>query len=263
MSCQPGVSGHGPGDNASVNILGFESSCDETGVALVHAEAVGVPRLRAQALHSQVAMHEAYGGVVPELASRDHIRRVLPLARQVLADAGATLADVDLMGNVHGARVYEHLSLEVEKGAVRLRMRRAPTDERPGGDELIGLPRWNEKAWLATGLAVPRGFVPLDEVHDAVVALLTGQAYGLRALGGYEAGLLLDVEIDEFDLQGKLVRTVIAARGRIDRDGPSLVLEDGVSVQDGVERELYKGRARLPLPGASLTTVPMLAGALP
>ncbi|MBT9490069.1 MAG: tRNA (adenosine(37)-N6)-threonylcarbamoyltransferase complex transferase subunit TsaD, partial [Rubrivivax sp.] len=56
-----------------MNILGIESSCDETGVALVRADGPGVPRLLAQALHSQADMHEAYGGVVPELASRDHI----------------------------------------------------------------------------------------------------------------------------------------------------------------------------------------------
>ena len=61
-------------------VLGIESSCDETGVALVEAGATRVPLLRAHALHSQVDMHQAYGGVVPELASRDHIRRVLPLA---------------------------------------------------------------------------------------------------------------------------------------------------------------------------------------
>ncbi|MDO9292036.1 MAG: tRNA (adenosine(37)-N6)-threonylcarbamoyltransferase complex transferase subunit TsaD, partial [Hydrogenophaga sp.] len=55
-------------------ILGFESSCDETGVALVDASGSAVPRLLGHALHSQIEMHQAYGGVVPELASRDHIR---------------------------------------------------------------------------------------------------------------------------------------------------------------------------------------------
>ena len=64
-------------------ILGIESSCDETGVALVRMPADGsVPTLLAHALHSQIEMHRAYGGVVPELASRDHIRRVLPLTQQ-------------------------------------------------------------------------------------------------------------------------------------------------------------------------------------
>ena len=84
-----------------MNVLGIESSCDETGVALVRLDAAG-PRLRAQALHSQVEMHEAYGGVVPELASRDHIRRVLPLMRAMLDEAGASLAEVDLVAYTRG-----------------------------------------------------------------------------------------------------------------------------------------------------------------
>jgi len=61
-----------------------------------------VPRLLAHALHTQVQMHEAYGGVVPELASRDHIRRVLPLAEGVFAEAGRTLADVDVVAFTRG-----------------------------------------------------------------------------------------------------------------------------------------------------------------
>ncbi len=85
-----------------MNVLGFESSCDETGVALVQTLADGAPRLLAEALHTQVAMHADYGGVVPELASRDHIRRVLPLARQVLAQSGCTLADVDVVAYTRG-----------------------------------------------------------------------------------------------------------------------------------------------------------------
>jgi N6-L-threonylcarbamoyladenine synthase len=85
-----------------MKILGIESSCDETGVALVDAEGSGVPRLLAQALHSQIDMHQAYGGVVPELASRDHIRRVLPLTRQVMAESGAALADIDVVAYTRG-----------------------------------------------------------------------------------------------------------------------------------------------------------------
>ncbi len=85
-----------------MKVLGFESSCDETGVALVETQPGGVPRLLAEALHSQVDMHAAYGGVVPELASRDHIRRVLPLARQVLRQAACPLADVDLVAYTRG-----------------------------------------------------------------------------------------------------------------------------------------------------------------
>jgi len=91
-----------PPVGATQLILGVESSCDETGVALVALPAQGVPVLLAHALHSQIDMHQAYGGVVPELASRDHIRRVVPLARQVLSEAGHVMADVDLIAYTRG-----------------------------------------------------------------------------------------------------------------------------------------------------------------
>ena len=85
-----------------MNVLGIESSCDETGVALVQVLGGARATLLAHALHSQVDMHGAYGGVVPELASRDHIRRVVPLTRQVLADAGVTRHDIDLIAFTRG-----------------------------------------------------------------------------------------------------------------------------------------------------------------
>lgn len=72
-------------------ILGIESSCDETGVALYDSE----NGLLSQALHSQVALHADYGGVVPELASRDHVRKITPLTERVLQDANKTLDDID------------------------------------------------------------------------------------------------------------------------------------------------------------------------
>src|SRR5690606_38772742 len=79
-------------------ILGFESSCDETGVAVVCTER----GLLAHALYSQVAMHREYGGVVPELASRDHIRRVVPLTREALSRAGLDMAAVDAVAYTAG-----------------------------------------------------------------------------------------------------------------------------------------------------------------
>ncbi|MFN3716698.1 MAG: tRNA (adenosine(37)-N6)-threonylcarbamoyltransferase complex transferase subunit TsaD [Thiobacillus sp.] len=79
-------------------VLGVESSCDETGVALYDS----TRGLLAHALHSQIAMHNDYGGVVPELASRDHIRRMLPLTRQVLRDSGRSLADLDGIAYTEG-----------------------------------------------------------------------------------------------------------------------------------------------------------------
>ncbi len=87
---------------ARMNVLGIESSCDETGVALIQVVGDAMPRLLSHALHSQIEMHQAYGGVVPELASRDHIRRVLPLTQQVLDQAGCGLADVDLVAFTRG-----------------------------------------------------------------------------------------------------------------------------------------------------------------
>jgi N6-L-threonylcarbamoyladenine synthase len=99
-------------------ILGIESSCDETGVALVRAvmptdrtapdggmaaaHALPVPSLLGAALHSQIEMHKAYGGVVPELASRDHIRRLIPLTDQVLASAKTALSAIDMVAFTRG-----------------------------------------------------------------------------------------------------------------------------------------------------------------
>ncbi|HVL57944.1 MAG TPA: tRNA (adenosine(37)-N6)-threonylcarbamoyltransferase complex transferase subunit TsaD, partial [Burkholderiaceae bacterium] len=79
-------------------VLGIETSCDETAVALYCSER-GV---LAQALHSQVAMHERFGGVVPELASRDHIQRLLPLVDRVLAQAHTALREVDGIAYTEG-----------------------------------------------------------------------------------------------------------------------------------------------------------------
>jgi N6-L-threonylcarbamoyladenine synthase len=82
--------------------LGIESSCDETGVALVETQVHGAPRLLAHALFSQIDMHQAYGGVVPELASRDHIKRVIPLTREVLKNANIELKQVDVVAYTRG-----------------------------------------------------------------------------------------------------------------------------------------------------------------
>jgi N6-L-threonylcarbamoyladenine synthase len=79
-------------------ILGIETSCDETGVALYDTRT----GLLGEVLHSQVELHALYGGVVPELASRDHVRRLLPLTRALLERAGRTIADVDLIAFTQG-----------------------------------------------------------------------------------------------------------------------------------------------------------------
>ncbi|MGH8668841.1 MAG: tRNA (adenosine(37)-N6)-threonylcarbamoyltransferase complex transferase subunit TsaD [Burkholderiales bacterium] len=80
-------------------LLGIETSCDETGVAVYDRQA---GRLLAHAVHSQVAMHEAYGGVVPELASRDHIRRLVPLTRHVLDASRRQVGQLEGIGYTEG-----------------------------------------------------------------------------------------------------------------------------------------------------------------
>ena len=79
-------------------ILGLETSCDETGVALYDSDA----GLLAHHLHSQIDMHAAYGGVVPELASRDHIQRLVPLARRVIVESGRSLNEIDAIAVTEG-----------------------------------------------------------------------------------------------------------------------------------------------------------------
>ncbi len=79
-------------------VLGIETSCDETGVALYCSRR----GLLAQALHSQVLMHAEYGGVVPELASRDHIRRLLPLTERIMAEAGLQRSDLGAIAFTEG-----------------------------------------------------------------------------------------------------------------------------------------------------------------
>jgi N6-L-threonylcarbamoyladenine synthase len=79
-------------------VLGLETSCDETGVALYDSER----GLLADALFSQIDLHRVYGGVVPELASRDHVKRMLPLIRQVLGEAGVEAAQIEAIAYTSG-----------------------------------------------------------------------------------------------------------------------------------------------------------------
>jgi N6-L-threonylcarbamoyladenine synthase len=78
-----------------MRVLGIETSCDETGVAVYDTARPGAEGLLAHAVYSQVELHAEYGGVVPELASRDHVRKLLPLIRQTLAEAGLSVRDLD------------------------------------------------------------------------------------------------------------------------------------------------------------------------
>ncbi|MGB3623814.1 tRNA (adenosine(37)-N6)-threonylcarbamoyltransferase complex transferase subunit TsaD [Ketobacter sp. MCCC 1A13808] len=81
-----------------MRILGIETSCDETGVALYDSDCGIV----ADALYSQIELHAEYGGVVPELASRDHVRKLIPLIKEVMAKAGSQPADLDAIAYTAG-----------------------------------------------------------------------------------------------------------------------------------------------------------------
>ncbi|MFT5392010.1 MAG: N6-L-threonylcarbamoyladenine synthase, partial [Gammaproteobacteria bacterium] len=79
-------------------VLGIETSCDETGVAVFCTDR----GLLAHALHSQIELHAAYGGVVPELASRDHIRRLIPLVTEVMGQANCDAQEIDAVAYTAG-----------------------------------------------------------------------------------------------------------------------------------------------------------------
>jgi len=74
-----------------MKVLGIESSCDETGVAIIDESG----KILSERLYSQIELHAEYGGVVPELASRDHIRKITPLLKETLNDANLSLEDID------------------------------------------------------------------------------------------------------------------------------------------------------------------------
>ena len=95
-----------------MRVLGIETSCDETGIAVFDTH----KGLLAHALHSQVKMHAAFGGVVPELASRDHIRRIIPLLESVLAEAGLSRSAIDGVAYTAGPGLIGALLVGVAVG---------------------------------------------------------------------------------------------------------------------------------------------------
>ena len=158
-------------------VLGIETSCDETGVALYDTGA----GLLGHALYSQVAMHAEYGGVVPELASRDHIRRLLPLTRQLL--------------RASGRRARRH-------------RRRSPTPR----DRV-----WPARCWSAPAVAASLGFalgVPVIGLHHLEGHLLSpllarpGAAISVRRAAGFRRPHAVDAgrtRVGDYELLGETV----------------------------------------------------------
>ena len=99
-------------DTCDARILGIESSCDETAAAIV----VGGERILSSVVASQVNIHRKYGGVVPELASREHLRQIVPVVREALEQAGVSLADVDAVAVTQGPGLIGALLVGVTYG---------------------------------------------------------------------------------------------------------------------------------------------------
>ena len=173
-----------------MKVLGIETSCDETGLAVYDTQR----GLLANALHSQVAMHEAYGGVVPELASRDHIRRVVPLAQRVLADARCRLVELDAIAFTQGPGLAGALLVGARVGnALAFAL----------GKPALGIHHL-EGHLLSPLLSTPSPGFPF------VALLVSGghsEFYEVRAVGDYELlGQTLDDAAGEaFDKTAKLL----------------------------------------------------------
>lgn len=95
-----------------MRVLGLETSCDETGVAVYDSER----GLLAHVLYTQIALHAEYGGVVPELASRDHVRKLLPLINEVMAASGSTASDIDGIAYTSGPGLIGALMVGASMG---------------------------------------------------------------------------------------------------------------------------------------------------
>ncbi|MDA8093569.1 MAG: tRNA (adenosine(37)-N6)-threonylcarbamoyltransferase complex transferase subunit TsaD [Betaproteobacteria bacterium] len=194
-----------------MRVLGIETSCDETGVALYDTS----QGLLAHALHSQVALHAEYGGVVPELASRDHIRRVLPLIRGTLAQAGHALKDIDAVAYTEGPGLAGALLVGAAIGSALAFALDIPA---------VGVHHL-EGHLLSPLLARPRPHFPF------VALLVSGghtQLMGVTGVGAYDLlGETLDDAAGEaFDKTAQLLGlgypggpalSALAARGRCGR----------------------------------------------
>ena len=199
-------------------VLGIETSCDDTGIAIYHT----TRGLLSHALYSQTAMHSDYGGVVPELASRDHIRRVLPLVRQTISAAKLELRDLDAIAYTQGpglagallvgSSFATALSFALEIPAIGI--------HHLEGHLLSPLLSTTAPLFPFVALLVSGGHTQLMEVHDVgqykllgeTVDDAAGEAFdktakllGLRYPGGPEISKLAD----KFSKAGKVSNFIL------------------------------------------------------
>ena len=158
----------------NMRVLGIESSCDETGVA-IYDDKEG---LIAHALHTQIAMHAEYGGVVPELASRDHIKRVVPLVHQVIDEASMQLEDLDAIAYTAGPGLIGALlvgAMEARALAYALKIPAVPVHHMEG-HLLAPMLEENPPTFPFVALLVSGGHTMLIRVDKPGVYELLGQS---------------------------------------------------------------------------------------
>ena len=193
-----------------MRVLGLETSCDETAAAVIEVEDAASERPRARALsdvvHTQADVHERFGGVVPELASRDHLQRVLPVLDEALRKAGVELRDLDGLSVTRGPGLVGALLVGVQIGKTLAAARRLP---------LVGV-NHIEGHLLAVLLA---DGAPAPPWLGLVVSGGHTSLYEVRALGNYRSmGHTLDDAAGEaFDKVAKLLGLPYPGGAHIDR----------------------------------------------
>jgi len=212
-----------------VRVLGIETSCDETAAAVIEVHDAATERPRARALsdvvHTQAGVHERFGGVVPELASRDHLQRVLPVVDEALRKAGVELRDLDGLSVTRGPGLVGALLVGVQIGKTLAAATRLPlvgVNHIEG--HLLAVLLSAEADGFAGGRAEPRSGAAL-EVAPAppwlglVVSGGHTSLYEVRALGNYRLmGHTLDDAAGEaFDKVAKLLGLPYPGGAHIDR----------------------------------------------
>ena len=200
-------------------ILAIESSCDETGIALVE----GGRRIHANVVASQVALHAPTGGIVPEVAARAHLRWILPVLDEALADAGAAVADVDAIAVTHGPGLA---------GSLLVGINTAKTLAWVHGKPLVGVNHLEGHvyaAWLVDpgGAEVPGPLFPLVALvvsggHTFLVEMRDHLAY--RLLGQ----TLDDAAGEAFDKVGRLLGLGYPGGPEIQRIAAAATTHDAV-----------------------------------
>jgi N6-L-threonylcarbamoyladenine synthase len=195
-----------------VFILGIETSCDDTGIAIYHT----TRGLLSHALYSQTAMHSDYGGVVPELASRDHIRRVLPLVKQTLSEARLELKNLNAIAYTQGPGLAGALLVGSSFAAALSFALKIPAIgiHHLEGHLLSPLLSTNAPLFPFVALLVSGGHTQLMEVHGVgqykllgeTVDDAAGEAFDKTAklLGlSYPGGPAISMLADKFSKSGK------------------------------------------------------------